>query len=117
MNITGLLLKPDFEDLKDDFLKFKKELGTFQQPSELMEELSAFAQKGVEQIEQTLFALDLYNNVVPSENVNPQKFYTNFRRLKLGLHFARRKLRRVVSTRARVRKIQERRAHVSTFIT
>ncbi len=115
MKITGLLLKPDLENLKDDFLKLQKELAAFQQPSDFIRELSALVQNGLKEMEQNLFALDLYNNVASPENADPQKFYSNFRRLKLGLHFARRRMRRMISTRVRIQKIQERRSRVSTF--
>ena len=72
MRITGLLLKPDLNNLRNDFLSQQKELGDFQYSPDLAEEIRIFLHEGLKEIEELIFVLN-HSSVLESA---PPKIYT-----------------------------------------
>lgn len=113
--IHSLILQPHIQRLENDFRFLVKELS--HQPianyHEEVSRLKSFIQQEIEDLRKLQSALISLENV--SEPVVPTNVHQNFKRLKMALHLARRRRERLISNEARIRKIQERRAHVSTF--
>lgn len=115
--ISSVLLQSDITKIREEFCRLEREL-TFREipqcfTAEAAKELKREIRDGREQTEHLKISLRLLE---ANSTLIPKQLYQNFRRLKLELHYADRKYKRLLSNEERIKKIKQRRhADVSTF--
>lgn len=111
MEIPNLLMKPFLAQLEGEFATLAGEIRKVNSPEAV--EMTQKLEKKIEEVENLkarfILAEEKGSGVVPAD------LYDDFRQLKLDLRFMRRGWLKILSNKERLRKMDERRAHVSTF--
>jgi hypothetical protein len=111
MNIQKMLLEPSMMKLKEGYDELRRAIGL--ETSEQAASLSLYASRKIHQVEVILSELAAQPK---NEFTEPSAAQTQaYRKLKLDLRFAQRRWQRMLSTENRLRKMHEKRPHVSTF--
>lgn len=111
MTINSLLLKPFLTKLQQEFERIFREIGF--ETNEDAAELKVFIQERLQQIAVLKAAVaDLERG---QETLVPSKLHASLKQIKLDLRFSQRTRERIFSNQERIRKMQERRAHVAIF--
>ncbi len=111
MTINSLLLKPYLDQLQSQFEDIFQEIG-FESSLELCE-LKSFIQERLKRIIALKTAVTALET--RQEALVPHELHTSYKKIKLDLRFAKRTYERFNSNQERIRKMQERRAHVAIF--
>jgi hypothetical protein len=111
MKISRLLLKPSLDRLEQDL--FELENRVFSQHSQDSLSLKILLDRTKSKL-QDLKSSSAYLEAQPGAIV-PADIYQSYKNLKMDHHLILRKWQRVLSNEARMKKIQEKRSHVSTF--
>ncbi len=110
MQISLSLLKPHGEQLQREYEELVSQLGLHS--SSEAQSLSSLIQTKTDELESLIRCLGSGNGRQESEALELQD---KFRRLKLELHFLKRKWKRHLCNETRIRRNQEKRLHVSPF--
>lgn len=111
MRISSLLLKPYIATLQKQFQSLQQNLA-FQDVAPARE-LSLQVRDEMKSLEKLLNQVDLYSQ--ENRDVVPGSIHDSLKRSKLNLRFAQRTWQRLVSNESRIRKMKEKRTHVTTF--
>ncbi len=111
MKSSTLLMKPFLAQLEQGFsvLNSRAEADSSEDGAELRS-VAAQGLKELKYLQDWIFRIE-----TDRRNKIPDDFYQHFRKLKLDLRFAHRKWLRMLSNEARLRRVNSRRTHVSTF--
>ena len=111
MKIHTMLLEPSLERLKENYVQLRREMKLGNESSEETAQLLTYIDRRIQFLE--VLMTDL-NRDWSSSTIFFHQAETH-RKLKLEFRFARRRWQRITSTESRVRRMQEKRPHVSTF--
>src|SRR5687767_4723279 len=111
MKISGLLLKPSLDRLEKELYDLEHHIDSDRSQDSLSIKIVL---QDIKSKLQNLRMSSAYLQTQPSAIV-PADIYQDYKDIKMEHHLIFRKWRRLISNAARMKKIQEKRSHVSTF--